>query len=86
MELPFAMDKPALKEFDLAALREDLPSHGLRAGDVGTVVFVHGDGLAYEVEFMTADGRTIAVETLEAAQVEPLAGDQILHMRKLAAS
>ena len=86
MELPFAMDKPALKEFDLAALREDLPRYGLRAGDIGTVVFVHGNGLAYEVEFMTADGRTIAVETLEAAQVEPLAGDQILHMRKLAAS
>ena len=50
MELPFAMHKPVLKELDLAALREDLPSYGLRAGDVGTVVFVHGDGLAYEVE------------------------------------
>ncbi len=49
-------------------------------------MFVHGDGLAYEVEFMTTDGRTIAVETLEAEHVEPSAGDQIFHMRKLAAS
>jgi hypothetical protein len=80
------MDKPELKELGLAALREDLRRYGLRAGDVGTVVFVHGDGLAYAVEFMTAAGRTIAVETLEAAHVKPSAGDQILHMRKLAAS
>ena len=78
------MDNSVLKELDLAALREDLPAHGLIVGDVGTIVFVHGAEQAYEVEFVTADGRTIAVETLDADQVEPVAGRQILHVRKLA--
>jgi len=79
------MSQAILREFDLAALRTDLPEYGLIAGDVGTVVFVHADGAAYEVEFMTADGRTLAVETLTASQVEPVAGEYILHVRKHAA-
>ena len=76
------MSHALLTELDLAALRQDLPAHGLIAGDVGTVVFVHADGAAYEVEFMTADGRTLAVETLLADQVEPVSGRYILHARK----
>ncbi|MEB3071957.1 DUF4926 domain-containing protein [[Mycobacterium] vasticus] len=44
-------------------LTRDLPSHGLSAGAVGTVVGTYGaDG--YEVEFIGADGRTVAVATL----------------------
>jgi hypothetical protein len=78
------VDNQPLKELDLAALREDLAAHGLVAGDVGTVVFVHDSGRAYEVEFVAADGHTIAVETLRADQLEPLSGQQILHVRKLA--
>jgi hypothetical protein len=73
-----------LKELDLAAFRTDLPDRGLVAGDIGTVVLVHGDGKAYEVEFVAVDGRTIAVETLPAKDVEPLTGTSILHVRKLA--
>ena len=34
---------------------------------------VYRDGLAYEVEFTTLDGKTAAVVTLEAAQVLPSA-------------
>lgn len=79
------MSRPILRELDLAALQQDLPSHGLIVGDVGTVVLVHADGAAYEVEFMTADGRTLVVETLLADQVEPVAGGYILHVRKHAA-
>jgi hypothetical protein len=72
-----------LKELDPVALREDLPDHGLVAGDVGTVVFVHHKGEGYEVEFMDADGRTLAVQTLQASQVAPARGRQILHVRPL---
>jgi hypothetical protein len=79
------MSQPILKELDRAALRTDLPAYGLIAGDVGTVVFVHAEGAAYEVEFMTADGHTVAVETLSADQVEPVTGQLILHARKHAA-
>lgn len=76
------MSSLVLRELDLAALRQDLPAYGLIAGDVGTVVFVHADGVAYEVEFMTADGRTLTVETLSADQIGPVSGRTILHARK----
>jgi hypothetical protein len=78
------MDEYMLKELDLATLKQDLPAAGLEAGDVGTVVFVYDHGQAYEVEFVAADGRTLAVETLRAEQVEPFTGAQILHARRLA--
>ena len=76
------MSRPKLQEHELAVLRQDLPAHGLIAGDIGTVVFTHTDGRSYEIEFVTADGRTVAVETLTADQVEPMGGDHILHARK----
>ncbi|MCC7369209.1 MAG: DUF4926 domain-containing protein [Chloroflexi bacterium] len=41
----------------LVALAQGVPSHGLIAGDVGTVVLVHGRDAAFEVEFVNADGR-----------------------------
>lgn len=74
----------SLNELDLVALRADLPARGLVIGDVGTVVLVHGEGEACEVEFVAADGRTLAVETLAPHQIEPVAGHEILHVRKLA--
>ena len=76
------MSRPKLQEHELAVLRQDLPAHGLIAGDIGTVVFTHTDGRSYEIEFVTADGRTVAVETLTADQVESMGGDHILHARK----
>lgn len=75
-------DKP-LTEHEVVVLRADLPAHGLVAGDVGTVVFVHRGDEAYEVEFATADGRTIAVETLEADRIRRVPGRHVLHARPL---
>jgi hypothetical protein len=72
-----------LSELDLVALRHGAPAYGLVAGDVGTIVHVHGAGEAYEVEFVAADGRTLALMTLGASEVEPVSGAQILHVRKL---
>ena len=42
-------------ELDCVALTCDLPEHCLMAGDVGTAVLVHGEGVAYEVEFVGYD-------------------------------
>ncbi len=53
-----------IKELDIVVLTRDLPEHGLKRGDVGTVVMVYGDGKAFEVEFVSSDGETIALETL----------------------
>jgi len=55
-------------ETDVAVLTVDLPAYGLKAGDVGTIVMVHGSR-GYEVEFMTLDGEPIAIVSVDAAQV-----------------
>ena len=73
-----------IAEHEHAILTEDVPDYGLKQGDIGTVVLVHKGGEAYEVEFMTLDGDTIAVITLLAVQVRPVAEGEIAHARSLA--
>ena len=75
-----------MKEHERVVLKTRMPAEGLEAGDVGTVVHVYGDGKAYEVEFLTLDGRTAAVVTLEAVQVRPVGQREITHARELAAA
>jgi hypothetical protein len=72
-----------IKEHERVVLTTAVPTEGLEAGDVGTVVHVYRDGLAYEVEFLTLDGRTAAVATLETSQVRPVSGSEITHSREL---
>ena len=55
-------------------------------GDVGTVVLVHGNGAAFEVEFVGYDGHTVELLTLERSQVRPLETRDIPHARELAAA
>lgn len=57
---------------DRVVLTAPVPAHDLKVGDVGTVVHVYGDGEAFEVDFVTRDGRTTAVATVEAAVVQPI--------------
>ena len=75
-----------INELDAVALTCDLPQHGLVRGDVGTAVLVHGHGDAFEVEFVGYDGHTLALLTLEHEQVRPLAGNDVPHVRPLAAA
>lgn len=74
-----------IAEHDLAVLKVDLPHENLRSGDVGTVVHVHGGGEAFEVEFMTLTGETVAVATVEHSQLRPVDRGDIAHARHLAA-
>ena len=39
---------------------------GLKAGDVGTIVYIQGNGEAFEVEFLKSDGYTVAIATVSA--------------------
>ena len=71
-----------IKEHDCVVLTADLPKEGLKAGDVGTVVHIHGNGVAYEVEFMTFAGKTIAVTTVKAS-VRPVGERDVSHVREL---
>jgi hypothetical protein len=69
-----------IKELDTVVLAEDLPEHGLKQGDIGTVVLLHGNA-GYEVEFMTLDGETIAVVSLTSRQVRPVGRREIAQAR-----
>jgi uncharacterized protein DUF4926 len=73
-----------IKELDRVVLTEPIPNASLEKGDVGTVVHVYDDGKAYEVEFITLDGHTAAVVTVEASQVRPVSRREITHARELA--
>ena len=69
-----------IRELDSVVLACDLPQHGLKRGDVGTVVLVHV-GAGYEVEFMTLDGETLAVVSLREEQLRPIGRREIAHAR-----
>ncbi len=70
-----------IHELDSIVLTTDLPKYRLERGDIGTVVMVHRDGEGYEVEFITLEGETLAVVTLPASQVRPIASGEIAHAR-----
>ena len=66
-----------INELDQVVLERDLPQFGLKRGDVGTLVLVHGNGAGYEVEFTALDGDTIAVTTLASGELREVSGDEI---------
>jgi Domain of unknown function (DUF4926) len=72
-----------IKEHDRIVLKTAIAAEGLEAGDVGTVVHIYRDGLAYEVEFTTLNGDTAVVVTVEASQVRPVHNHEITHAREL---
>ncbi len=73
-----------IKEHDRIVLLKDLPDKGLVAGDVGTVIHVHTENKAFEVEFMTLEGGTVAVVTLLSSQIRSVCNRDITHVRELA--
>jgi len=75
-----------IAELESVVLMVDLPEHGLRAGDIGTVVLTHRDGEGYELEFTTLEGKTLAVVTLLASQVRRIQPGEIAHARRLEAA
>jgi hypothetical protein len=72
-----------IKELDTVVLTHDVPQHALKKGDVGAVVHCYSGGKAFEVEFVTAQGKTVAVLTLSDADIRPMESQEILHARKL---
>ena len=69
-----------MKELQSIVLTTDLPGHGLNAGDIGTIVLVHGD-MGYEVEFATLGGETLAVVSLRPDQLRAIEPREIAHAR-----
>ncbi len=73
-----------IRELDVVVLTRDIDEYDLKDGDIGAVVHVYVDAAAFEVEFVTAEGRTVAVLTLTAADVRPMGNGEILHAREVA--
>ncbi len=70
-----------IKDHDRIVLTCDLPEEGLKAGDVGTVVHVHRQGEAFEVEFLALVGDTVAVATVTASQLRSVTNQDVTHAR-----
>ncbi len=60
-----------LKLHDVVALLDPLPEHGLRRGQLGTIIDLYERGV-FEVEFADTRGQTYASVTLRAEQLLPL--------------
>ncbi len=69
------------REHQRIVLTTDLAGEGLEAGDVGTIVHVYREGEALEVEFLTLEGGTVAVATVQPGQVRPVTSRDITHAR-----
>lgn len=65
---------------DVVVLTRDLPAHGLRRGDLGSVVEIYGPS-AFGVEFVAASGRTQALVTLQPADIRPVGDDDLVTVR-----
>ena len=73
-----------IRELDTVVLIHNIDAYGLTQGDVGAVVHCYKNGVAFEVEFVTGEGVTIAVLTLSQQDVRPMHAREILHVRALA--
>jgi hypothetical protein len=71
-----------IAEHAMVVLNCDRPLVGLYSGDVGCVVHVYGNGVAYEVEFVDGDGSSVACITLDAKDVRNLEQGEMLHTRR----
>ncbi len=72
-----------IKELDMIVLKHDIKEYGLTEGDIGVAVHCYGSGNAYEVEFVTAEGKTIAVLTLASDDIRLMRDKEILHVREM---
>jgi hypothetical protein len=75
-----------IKELDTIVLTCDFPEYGLSRGDIGVVVHCYKDNAAFEVEFVTGKGETLAVITLEPKDIRPMLPNEILHAREIKAA
>jgi hypothetical protein len=72
-----------IRELDTVVLTHDIAEHDLLKGDIGAVVHCYKNGAAFEVEFVTTDGKTIALLMLNRKDIRPIAGRELLHVREL---
>jgi hypothetical protein len=64
---------------DIVALMKDLPEFNLFRGQVGTIIEVYEPNV-FEVEFVNLQGKTYAVETINASQLMKLHYESLLQV------
>ena len=77
------------KEHERVVLTDYVTGHDheeLSPGDVGCVVHVHQGGEAYIVEFVSLEGKTIAIATVLQSQARAVTRADITHARTIASS
>ncbi len=75
----------SIKVLDTVVLERELPSYGLKKGDIGAVVELYApDGI--EVEFVMGSGKTQALVTLKLQDVRSIKDSEILAVRSLDAA
>ena len=86
------MAPATIKLYQRVALATDIPTHGLRKGDVAVVVEhlpgtpATGDEEGYALEVFNAVGETIAVVIVPVSAVQPLTQNEIFQVRPLSAT
>ncbi|MCU0570927.1 MAG: DUF4926 domain-containing protein [Oculatellaceae cyanobacterium Prado106] len=60
-----------MRLLDIVALTQDLPQQNLHRGQIGTIIEVYQPKV-FEVEFVDLQGKTYAVETLNAQDLMQL--------------
>ncbi len=71
-----------IRELDMVILTHDIDKYNLKQGDIGAVVYCYEDDTAFEVEFVTANNKTIALLTLNRIDIRPISSRDILHARE----
>ena len=69
-----------IRELDTVVLVRDIPGEGLKRGDLGAVVHVHGPD-AFDVEFVRASGKTQALVRLTTGDVRLLEDSDVPAVR-----
>jgi hypothetical protein len=69
-----------IRELDAVVLVRDIPGEGLKRGDLGAVVHVHGSD-AFEVEFVRASGKMQALVRLSSADLRLLEDSDVPAVR-----
>ncbi len=73
----------SMSEYDLVVLQEEIADGRLKVGDVGTILTVYNGGKAYEVEFVTLTGESVAVETLLPHQIREVRSSEVMSVRDI---
>ena len=71
------------EKLEIVVLAHDIPEHGLRAGDLGTVVEIYPGG-GVEVEFVRGSGITQALLSLSERALRKIDSHDLLATRRLA--